>query len=98
MSPRPPIVGALALAALAALAACARPATPLGTAAAAPADSAAAAADARLAADVGWLAAPARGGRLAGSKEADSVAAYLVRRYRALGLAGAFPAECAGEA
>jgi hypothetical protein len=96
MVPRLRSTGVLALAAFAALAACARPSTPLGAAPAAPVDSAAAAADARIGADVTWLASPARGGRLAGSREADDVAWFLVRRYQALGLAGAFAASCAG--
>ncbi|AHG88108.1 peptidase M28 [Gemmatirosa kalamazoonensis] len=58
------------------------PATPL--------DSAAAASEAQLRADVAWLAAPARNGRYAGTRESDSVAAYLERRYQALGIAGAY--------
>jgi Zn-dependent M28 family amino/carboxypeptidase len=77
--------------ALAAAVGCARPA-PLGTAPVV--DSAAAAAEGRIAADVAWLAAPARQGRYAGTPQSDSTAAYLVRRYQALGLTGAFPAEC----
>jgi len=100
MAPRLRSTGVLTLAAsLTALAACARQSAPLGAApaaTAAPVDSAAAAADARIAADVTWLASPARGGRLAGSREANDVAAFLVRRYQALGLAGAFAASCAG--
>lgn len=49
---------------------------------------------ARIAADVAWLAAPERAGRPTGSAASDSTAAYLARRYRTLGIPGAFGAAC----
>src|SRR5262245_51185929 len=46
-------------------------------------------------ADVFHLASPALGGRAAGSRGGDSAAAFIARRYRELGLRGAFASNCA---
>lgn len=52
----------------------------------------------RVADDVARLASPAFGGRRAGTAGADSAAALIALRYLALGLRGAFPADCSGGA
>lgn len=62
--------------------------SPLAAPAAAPAAPAGASAS-RIRADVEWLAAPARKGRLAGSPEADETARWLAARFETLGLAPA---------
>lgn len=46
---------------------------------------------ARLAADVAWLAADQRAGRLTGTPEADSAAAWIARQFAAVGLQPAGP-------
>jgi len=47
--------------------------------------------------DVSYLASRALGGRAAGTPGADSAAAFIARRYDALGLDGIFPSTCTGE-
>jgi hypothetical protein len=49
-----------------------------------------------VAGDVARLASPEFGGRLAGTPGDDSAAAFIAQRYQALGLRGAFPADCGG--